>query len=86
MLHINVNDLTDADFDDPYDYYYEGKPFTGELIETTPTGEVIGREMYKDGVPDGPLREGYPNGDVREEGRSINGHPVGEWREWHANG
>ncbi|WP_194832263.1 toxin-antitoxin system YwqK family antitoxin [Nocardia sp. XZ_19_369] len=86
MLRVNAEDLVEADYDDKCDFYYQGQPFTGEMIETNAAGETVGITAYRDGVPDGPEREWFPDGSPRLEGQSTNGDPVGEWREWHPNG
>lgn len=86
MLRVNVGDLTEGEYGERVRYRYKGGPFTGELVETAPTGDLIKSEMYKDGVPHGLSREWFPNGVLREEGEMRKGDPIGEWREWHSNG
>ncbi|MFE3192747.1 toxin-antitoxin system YwqK family antitoxin [Nocardia sp. NPDC059240] len=65
---------------------YGGESFTGEMVETTASGEVLGVTGYRDGLQDGEQREWYPGGTLRLEGRCRVGLAVGRWREWHPNG
>lgn len=66
---------------------YQGELFTGETVETdSRTGQVVAVTAYADGLEDGPVREWFPDGADRAEGRCRRGIPCGRWREWHANG
>lgn len=65
---------------------HEGRPFTGELVDTDESGRVVGLTGYRDGIEDGPQREWFSDGRLQLEGQCDYGSAVGEWREWHANG
>ncbi|RCV48342.1 toxin-antitoxin system YwqK family antitoxin [Marinitenerispora sediminis] len=66
---------------------YEGEPFTGEVVEAAPSGQIISLMTYKDGYEDGPWLEWYPDGSPRIEGQNVFGKgAVGRWREWYSNG
>ena len=83
-MRINADD-TDLDVDGCV--LYDGTPYTGEVEETAPNGQVIAITSYYKGFEDGPTREWYRDGTKRVEGESRFGvGAVGLWREWHPNG
>ncbi|MFB7247676.1 toxin-antitoxin system YwqK family antitoxin [Streptomyces populi] len=65
----------------------QGRPFTGETVETDPrTGQVVAVTTYAEGLEDGPARAWYSDGTDRAEGQCRRGIPYGRWRDWHQNG
>lgn len=82
-MRINIDDL---DFDDDLQYFYRGEPFTGEAVETAPTGEVIALTTFRNGTEHGPQRGWYRDGSRHSEMTVVNGVAVGTAREWHPNG
>ncbi|MGW3991810.1 toxin-antitoxin system YwqK family antitoxin [Streptomyces sp. NPDC004830] len=83
-LRIDIDD-PEVDMDDSERLYYGGEPFTGEVTEHF--GEsLVSLDTYVDGYRDGPSREWYQDGTLRSEGAPRGGLPVGEFKEWHANG
>ncbi|WP_075926938.1 toxin-antitoxin system YwqK family antitoxin [Nocardiopsis sp. CNR-923] len=80
-------DEDDLDYDpDNYITLLNGEPFTGEGVETDADGNILTLSNYVDGHEDGAQREWYSDGTRRSEGIVENGHPVGEWKQWHTNG
>lgn len=65
---------------------HQGRPFTGELVDTDDEGRTLGITGYREGVEHGPQAEWYPDGAKRLEGQCDRGSAVGEWHQWHANG
>jgi len=45
-MRINIDE---ADFDDDLRYFHQVEPFTGEAIETAPTGELIALTTFRMG-------------------------------------
>lgn len=83
MMRVNMDDITR----DQAEYVlYNGERFTGEVVETTDDGTVIGVNTYLDGSEDGPQREFYYDGAPRAEYWMVNGKVSGEARVWHENG
>lgn len=83
-MSVNINDTTN---DVDGNLLYGGRPYTGEVVETTRDGTVIAVSSYTHGYEDGPFRQWYPDGTRRAEGQSRLGvGVVGVWREWHPNG
>lgn len=78
-------DGPEVDMDDAQRLLYQGELFTGEAAEYM-AGELVSLDHYTDGVQDGLSRGWYLDGTVRSEGRSREGFPCGEFKEWHANG
>ncbi|GGV97687.1 hypothetical protein GCM10015535_69540 [Streptomyces gelaticus] len=65
--------------------FYQGEPFTGEVVEYQ-KGALVSLVTYKDGFEDGPSRKWYMDGTLRSEGVLRGGFPVGESKDWHPNG
>lgn len=82
-MRVNIDDL---DVDDDLQYLYNGEPFTGEAVETAPTGEVIALTNFRDGIEHGPQWGWYRDGSKKSEITVVNGRAVGTAREWHPNG
>ena len=82
-MRVNIDNL---DFNDDLQYFYDGEPFTGETVETAPTGEVIALTTFRDGIEHGPQRGWYRDGSKKSEVTAVNGLAVGTAREWHPNG
>ena len=69
-----------------YRYLYQGKPFTGEMIEPG-VGEVPKAvSEFRDGLRHGMSRVFYPDGKLRSEARYEYSRPVGADRTWYENG
>lgn len=66
--------------------FYQGEPFTGEVVEQGEDGSLASLYTYDTGSEDGPYREWYPDDQLYKEGRMRRGLPVGLHRRWHANG
>ena len=66
-------------------YYYQGKPFTGVLEETS-NGILICEIECKNGYPEGLQRHFHNNGQLREESFIKFNNPFGIMREWDENG
>lgn len=82
-MRVNIDDL---DFDDDLQYFYKGEPFTGEAVETAPTGEVIALTTFRNGIEHGPQRGWYRDGSKKSEVTVVNRRAVGTAWEWHLNG
>ncbi|MGP4021037.1 toxin-antitoxin system YwqK family antitoxin [Saccharopolyspora sp. 5N708] len=65
---------------------YQGRPFTGEIVDFDPNGTMIELTTYADGIEHGPQVEWFPDGTKQLEGQCDHGQAVGEWREWHPTG
>ncbi|MFE1763234.1 toxin-antitoxin system YwqK family antitoxin [Streptomyces angustmyceticus] len=76
----------DCDVEEDTLVYYEGEPFTGEVVERDAEGRMIGLVHYVGGITSGPQTHWHPNGSKKMEGTVKRGEAVGEWRSWHANG
>ncbi|MGW0841315.1 toxin-antitoxin system YwqK family antitoxin [Streptomyces sp. NPDC002787] len=81
---IDIDD-PDVDMDDGERLFYNGVLYSGEVVEYQ-RGRMISLETYEDGVPNGPVRQWFPDGSPRAEGNMRGGFPVGESRTWHPNG
>ena len=64
-------------------YTYRGQPFTGELYETDGSGQWMTLSGVRDGIPDGPHREWFPDGMPRAEILVVDGRARGTSRNWH---
>jgi antitoxin component YwqK of YwqJK toxin-antitoxin module len=82
-MRVNIDDL---DFDDDLQYFYKGELFTGEAVETAPTGEVIALTTFRNGIEHGPQQGWYRDGSIKSELTVVDGLAVGTAREWHPNG
>ena len=82
-MRINIDDAT---VDDGFTYRYEGELVTGEIVETDPSGNVVGLTPVVDGVPNGIERAWYPDGTLRLEIPMADGAAQGTSRRWHPNG
>jgi antitoxin component YwqK of YwqJK toxin-antitoxin module len=65
---------------------YQGRSYTGEVVERAPDGAVVAVTTYWQGVEDGPSAEWYPTGEPKYEGLVRFGTAVGVHRSWHRNG
>lgn len=83
MIRVIEDDL---DWDDDNLPSYQGKPFTGESVETMPDGQLLSLATYVDGFPDGPHRVWGAGGVLVGEGTSRRGRPIGVQRQWYPNG
>jgi antitoxin component YwqK of YwqJK toxin-antitoxin module len=66
--------------------WYQGEPFTGEVVERGPDGRLITLYTYVMGNEDGPYQEWYPDDRLYKEGSMRLGLPVGTHRRWYPNG
>lgn len=60
-------DMNDVDPTDSLEYMVDGAPFTGEIVEFAPTGELVELITVADGLPHGPSLSWYRNGQLRQE-------------------
>lgn len=71
--------------DDAQRLLYRGDLLTGEVTEHL-GDKLVSRDVYVDGVQNGPSQEWYMDGTLRSEGTVRRGLPCGESKEWHPNG
>lgn len=83
MKRVNVNLM---DFTDSLEYMVDGTPFTGEIVEFAPTGELVELITVADGLPHGPSLSWYRNGQLRLEQSLVRSRPIGRSRRWHPDG
>lgn len=76
----------DVETEDDLRVTYQGEPFTGEVVERSPQGQVIALTTYFNGMEDGLSAEWYPGGERKAEGSVSYGTAVGVHEEWHRNG
>lgn len=67
-------------------WLYQGEPYTGEAVETTMDGTVIGLSNFVDGRKEGVQREWFYKGRLSDEYEVYRGFPVGISQTWHENG
>jgi antitoxin component YwqK of YwqJK toxin-antitoxin module len=79
-------DIDDTSQDDGFTYTYEGRPFTGEVVDTDDHGNVVGLTPVVDGIPNGVERAWYPDGTLRLEIMMVRGVAVGTSRRWYPDG
>jgi hypothetical protein len=79
-------DFDDVDFDDGVTYIYDGRPLTGEVVETDHDGNVIELTPVVDGRANGVDRTWYSDGTLRIETTVVDGRATGTSRMWHPNG
>jgi antitoxin component YwqK of YwqJK toxin-antitoxin module len=79
-------DEEDIEFSESGFAYYQGAPFTGELVMRGSEDEVLALTSYDSGVEEGLARTWDPDGSLLSEGEFRNGQPVGTWRHWRTNG
>lgn len=77
-------DFEDVEFDDELALVH-GAPFTGIITSAHPNG-LRTEKNYRDGLPEGPQREWYPSGQLKEECIAIRGHGASTIVEWYENG
>ena len=66
-------------------YHYQGKPFTGILLEYY--DDVLYREIeYKNGYQDGIIKGYYENGNIEYESHNKNNKLHGIYRDWDEEG
>lgn len=65
---------------------FEGKPFTGFLIENYPNGKPKTWKTIKDGLADGQWQEWLENGKLRYNAYWKEGKGHGLWQYFHDNG
>lgn len=79
-------DFDDVDTEDDLKVTYQGRPFTGEVVERAPGGAIVAMTTYYEGMEDGPTAEWYPTGERKAEGVVRYGTAVGVHQTWHRNG
>ncbi|MFJ6016690.1 toxin-antitoxin system YwqK family antitoxin [Streptomyces sp. NPDC092952] len=84
LSRVDIDD-PECEMDEGEVVSYQGRRFTGELIEYQ-RGTLVSLVTYKDGIEDGPSKEWYADGTPRSEGTLRAGFPVGEAKDWHPNG
>ncbi len=65
---------------------FEGKPYTGYLIETYPNGKQKIWKTMKDGITNGQWQEWLENGKLRYNAYWKDGKGHGLWQYFHDNG
>jgi antitoxin component YwqK of YwqJK toxin-antitoxin module len=78
-------DLQRLEVDD-YTYYLDGRPFTGVGYENRPDGTLWGEQAFSIGLPDGPSRTWYENGQLKSETNYKLALADGSSREWYSSG
>jgi antitoxin component YwqK of YwqJK toxin-antitoxin module len=73
-----------VEFDDDF-ARVAGVPFTGVVVTLHPNGQK-GEGIYRDGLPDGPQREWYSNGQLKREWIAIRSHGSSKITEWYESG
>jgi antitoxin component YwqK of YwqJK toxin-antitoxin module len=87
-----ISSTTRVEWDDPdievrYNFCtYRGEPFSGELVEHYPDGQLSNVERYVDGEVDGPQRIWYPDGSLQSETMTSRGRTIGLSRTWYPSG
>jgi len=67
--------------------YFDGpEPFTGVAYQLRDDGSVWAEQTLLHGVPDGPTRSWYPNGQLKTETNYKLGWGDGVSREWYPDG
>lgn len=83
MLRV---DFDEVGWDDNALVVHNGVPFTGEVVEKAPNGEIVAVTSYVNGREDGPSTEWYPSGQLKARGVARFGHAIGMHQVWHPNG
>src|SRR5438874_1327247 len=84
MQRVDIDDIVEVG--EGLIAYYQGERFTGEAIEKSPSGDIIGLITYRDGIEEGPQWSSHPNGQRSGEGTVHNGKAIGVWKDWYPNG
>lgn len=66
--------------------FLDGTPYSGWQFATEETGDTIYLGGYVDGLKQGPHIVKYPEGNLLETRRFINGRQEGVGRRWYVNG
>lgn len=83
MKRVNFDDV---DSNDSLEYVVDGVPYTGEIVEYAPTGEMVELITVVNGLAHGPSLSWYRDGQLQIEQSLARGRPVGRSRKWHPNG
>ena len=67
-------------------YYYQGKPFSGHLIERYSTNEIHHHRSFFNGKEEGWQYQYYPNGSISEKRFYEAGEKQGAHTGWYDNG
>jgi hypothetical protein len=78
--------IDDTDSPDGFGFDHEGRPVTGEVVDTDRTGNVNDVTPVVRGVPHGVQRAWYPDGTLRLAIPLFNGVARGTSRRWYPNG
>ncbi|MGW5115505.1 toxin-antitoxin system YwqK family antitoxin [Streptomyces noursei] len=76
----------DIDLGDGSLVYYQGEPFTGEVVTHGEEGRMINLVSHVEGFESDLQAEWHPDGTKMEESTCWLGVAVGEWRTWRPNG
>ncbi|PPK63300.1 hypothetical protein CLV40_12913 [Actinokineospora auranticolor] len=79
-------EFDDVDTEDDLHVVYQGEPFTGEVVERAPNGQIVALTTYFNGMEDGPSAEWYPSGEPKAAGAVRYGTAVGVHEFWHRDG
>lgn len=66
--------------------FYDGKPFSGTVVEHDDSGGVVTKTSYYEGLKHGPHLGYYPDGSPMFERPYYRGEKHGVHRAWHLNG
>ncbi|MET7768690.1 hypothetical protein [Nocardia sp. NPDC005366] len=66
--------------------WYQGTPFTGDVVEFDDDGGLLEYSTYVNGVLEGSSSHWYPGGAERASRRYERGLPIGTWDEWYPDG
>lgn len=78
--------IDDIDYTDDLYVVYEGDPFTGEVVDRYPNGQLCKVQAYENGRPRGLERTFYPDGTIESEYWNADGGWHGVGRTWFPNG
>ncbi|GAA3745906.1 toxin-antitoxin system YwqK family antitoxin [Salinactinospora qingdaonensis] len=84
---MNRVDAEDVDFKEDGTPTYQGKTYTGEIVEYDEAENMASLTTYRNGHEEGPSLEWYSDGTPLAEGTVAFGKgAIGPWRRWHPNG
>lgn len=82
MIRVGIEQVEEYD----YLVFFNGEPYTGEVVEQGPDGGLGSLYTYDDGALDGPYREWFPDQQLVVEGEMAGGVHVGVLRKWSSRG
>jgi antitoxin component YwqK of YwqJK toxin-antitoxin module len=85
LLRVDVDDTETEYIDGNPTRMWEGKPFTGVMVEVM-NGQVIEEITCLEGTEHGPVKSWYPNGQIELVGEMKSNLHHGLFETWHENG